>query len=426
MRILVIPGTFGVLPSKMALEQLSARFAGCCMLPNLRRIHWFFNERAERHIALVLPLLVSPLLNGFKSHLHPAHAQVVVSALAPAYDSLQSICITQPGTEPAPELSALLFRCNSSLLRELDVGSPLSWKAFLYTSQLPNLEDFVIRPGMKAEPLGGAPLPATMFPSLRWLGIDVPDTDSIWLQSLARIHSKNLQLVLELKNPLAARIGLPATLEHFRSGGSSGTRLLINPNFLDFKIDGTTIEHLLSFTQVTALFISVSCSSDSCRYELSDEDLEKLVKGMPRLENLNLGFPCSQPANNSLKSLVAVARHCKYLDVLFIHINVEAVVAGSPDRDDYTGEDPILGELALTGCPLRRLGTFPYPALGEQKCAKKFALTLLQLFPNLVKVKYMRPMPGENFVAAAIHAMRRVSATVTPAQPCEFVSLCYT
>ena len=61
---------------------------------------------------------------------------------------------------------------------------------------------------------------------------------------------------------------------------------------------------------------------------------------MPKLEQLSLGpFPCFQPANSTIKTLISIAKHFKRLGQLVIHTNVEAIVAGVFQGGDR-GEDP--------------------------------------------------------------------------------------
>ena len=162
------------------------------------------------------------------------------------------------------------------------------------------------------------------------------------------------------------------------------------------------VENLLPLSQLTMLHLSFVCSPDMCGYKLSDEDLEKLVKAMPNLKSLALGMrPCSRPADNSIKSLAAIAKHCKHLKKLVIHTNVEAVIS---DPNYHPGEDPILGEPALVECPLLSITLGPYSRLREQPVAEKFASALLRLFPHLANVETTGAGLGGSLVTQCITA----------------------
>jgi len=392
--------THTVLPSEMALELLFARFSGSPMLPNIRSIEWFGTEE-ERHTTLILPLLVSPLLTNFYYYLEDtSHTRAIVSALTPACNSLRSIIIVHSSSHPGPESpdlvqesSALLLKCGSDQFRTFVIGSPLSWKAFLRASQLPSLQCFAVRPDW-TEPLSNASLPAAMFPSIQHLCIEVHDADSVWLQFLARISSNGFYfLTIELRNAAAATIGLPAALKHLRSAGlhTTLTKMVIYPqgDSRGLEVGGTIIEHLLPLNQLEELDISFICNPAECCHKLSDEDIEKLVKGMPKLEYLALGdnLCCGRP-DNSIKNLTAIANHCKYLKGLRIHINAEAVIAGTFDRDEYADEEPVPRQ--PVECPLLTI-TFGTSAIltqrERQRDAKALASKLSQLFPHLIEAK---------------------------------------
>jgi len=51
-------------PSEAALKLLNTRFSGHCMLPKLRDIGWI--GASPEHLELMLPLVVSPVLIGFR------------------------------------------------------------------------------------------------------------------------------------------------------------------------------------------------------------------------------------------------------------------------------------------------------------------------------------------------------------------------
>ncbi|KAF9647206.1 hypothetical protein BDM02DRAFT_2746303 [Thelephora ganbajun] len=208
-----------VFPSPVGFRLLSAHFSGSCMLPNLRELDWC-NTRADTGIALIFPSLVSPFLENLHYELRDiSHTRTVLSALTPAYSSLQYIYFTRSDPGLVQEFSTLLLKCNPNQLHFFSAGSPLSRTAFLHASQLPDLQYFDT-PAIQAdglEPLGDASLPTAMFSSLQYLYMRGLDTGSIWLRSLTRLCFENLlMLVLELKNAAAARTCLPLTLKYLR------------------------------------------------------------------------------------------------------------------------------------------------------------------------------------------------------------------
>ncbi|KAF9647205.1 hypothetical protein BDM02DRAFT_3117461 [Thelephora ganbajun] len=377
-------------PSEVALRLLNTRFSGRCMLPNLQDIGWI--NASPEHLELILPLIVSPVLTNFRLGVSIGRffdvPQVVLAleALAPAYNSLVEIRIYNSMIHDPRIIDAtstLLLRCNPNKLRYFRVGSCLSTEAFIHATQLPHLEAFA----MRTDTTGlGVPLPTSMFPSLKLLEINATNPRSPLLKTIAHIQSKTLDR-LDLISP-AATLGtfLPATLAALRPRGlyQTLTALSIFPKG-GLELDMAIIRPLLCLNQLTHLEIMLICSRNSCPYGLSDEDLEELVKAMPKLRLLSLGsVPCSRPVNNTIKSLVAIAKHCKHLDRLVIHTNVEAIVNGAFQRGGW-GEDPTVENCpsALVGCPLRNIVFGPCFIPNEEQGATIFALMLLRLFPYL-------------------------------------------
>ena len=237
-----------------------------------------------------------------------------------------------------------------------------------------------------------------MFPSIQGLSIKSIDTDPTWLRFLAHIYSKALEdLGLQFKNAAAARTGLPMALRYLQSRGlhQTLTELSIGIQDKSLKLDGRTIEHLLLLNQLTTLEIFCICSTDECNYELSDEDLEKLVMAMPKLKTLDLGGnPCSTPANNSVKSLIAIARHCRHLESLIIHIGTGVVPGTQTCPNNDPRKDPILGDPALVGCPLQSAVFGPCETAKDEGQATIFGLTLSQLFPHLTSLTLVNDDPA--------------------------------
>jgi len=415
--------------STTALELLNARFSGRCMLPSLRQI-WWFRSLPERHLVLILPLIISPILTKFELRLGVSTSlQVIIIAiesLAPAYGSLQDVYIyAAPRDHQMIEpVSTLLLKCNK--LRNFHVDSPLSWTAFLHAAQLPNLERIIIRADTTAPP--GTSLPTTMFPSVKSLDIKGVNMDSAWVQSLARIRPKSLRmLTLGFQSAVAGAL-LPEVFANLQVSGSHRTLsyLKITPNG-HFNLNGTIIDLLTSLNQLAVLDISSTCDSDWCGYLLTDADIERLVKAAPKLGSLLLGgSSCTRPAGHTMKSLIAIAKHCKHLDHLTIHTNVEAIIARVFDLDGWrekpASEDPLRD---FVDCPLRSITFNPCPIPREQQGETVFALTLLRLFPRLSGVEVFQmadePDPQWELVQNFVTVYRRIRANI--AETGEYVGL---
>jgi len=412
-------------PSDAALELLNTRFSGRCMLPNLQIIRWI--AASPKHLEQMLPLIVSPTLTEFRLGLNvpdPLDALQLVpflEALAPAYGSLVGIRICDPTIHDPQTIraaSALLLKCNPNKLRYFHVDSALSTEAFIHATQLPNLEEFVIRADA-TEP--SIPLPTLMFPSLTSLEINTTDSRSPLLQTITRIQSTTFTtLGLEFSADTVGTF-LPMALTALRPRGlhETLTSLSITPDGI-FDLDGATIQPLLFLSQLTLLEISLLCDHGRCPFKLSDGDLEGLVKAMPKLTLLSLGpIPCSHPANSTMKSLVSIAKHCKYLEELIIHTNIEAIVTGvfeCGEWDDRPPDDPLP---TFVGCPLHSIIFGPCFIPGEQRGAMIFALTLLRLFPRLIAVAAFHGTPERDpqweLMDGVIVADRRIRVNVADA-----------
>ena len=390
-KLYIVPGC-AELPSTESVLRLITRFSDDYIFPNLLELEWYSSNR-DPDLSNLLPLVVSRSLANFKLFLHNRfYAKKVLSGLSRAYSSLRSIYITKSNPALVQESSTLLLNCTLQL-RDFSVDAPVSRTAFLHASQLPYLRYFDVKDVRddQLQPPDGTPLPTTKFPSLEYLAIRGICTGSIWLDYLAQTRPQNLEvLLLELKNVPAA-----LHLKALRDLGSCElhrtlTDLMIDceDDFSGLEVDRKTVEHLLPLSQLTTLEIWFNCGENKCGYKLTDQDLEKLVKAMPNLEEMALGRKlCSIPANNSIKSLEAIAKHCKHLRVLSIHINVGAVISGSSVTSFSGVESPSPRDSALVKCPLTNITLGPCLIPNGKQGIHEFASTLLRLFPCLSEVK---------------------------------------
>ena len=413
-------------PSEAALVLLNKRFYGRCMVPRLRDIGWL-GEPPE-HLDLMLPLIVSPVLTNFRmglsaqDNLNASQVVPALKALAPAYNSLVEVHIGHPTAHDPQTIHAasdLLLKCNPDKLRTFRVISPLSTEAFIHATRLPNLETFAIVADT-TEP--GVQLPTSTFPSLESLEIFATDTRSPLLQTISHIQSNTFK-VLQLEFPAATSESfLPTALAALRPRGlhQTLTMLFVTPGG-DFDLDKTTIRPFLFLNQLTQLDITLVCTQDRCSYKLTDEDLEELVVAMPKLEILSFGsFPCARPVNNTVKSLTSIAKHCKHLEQLVVHINVEAIVTRALQGDDGR-EDPALEDRlsVFAGCPLRNIVFGPCFIPNDEQGAMIFALILSRLFHHLMSVAVFPP-DGErdslwHLVDVVIASTRKIRINVADA-----------
>lgn len=399
LRICGLMNIGGVFPSGEALKLLTTRFSNGCMIPRLREIRW--DEVHPEHLELILPLVVSPVLTNFRLGISSAHGNAdplkfvsAIKALTPAYNSLVDIqFFNTPEHDPLPfdAASTLLFKCNPDKLQHFHMHSPLFEEAFLHVAQLPNLKAFSVV--FDATELR-TPLPMAMFPLLESLDIVTINTRSPLLQTLTRIQSRTFSR-LDLEFPAAdVTTFLPKTVEALQSRKLQQTLSVLSVRPDDnFDLNTDFVRPLLFLRQLTILLIGGACHPQ-CTYNLGDEDLENIAVAMPKLKILSLGdFPCSHPANTTTKGLASIAKHCKNLNELAIHTNVDTVI-GEILRSDYWGFDQMMEipSPLFVDCPVRTITFGPCPIPGERG-ATIFARTLIRLFPHL-DTSHAFPEPG--------------------------------
>ena len=388
MRAITEPRAF--LPSRDAIQLLSARFSTKPMLPLLRSLDWVLVSSAR--LQTCVPLLVSPHLAHVRLYFRdnsPERCLPVINTLIEAAGSLESVEIIPEFDEPEMQdaVSKLLLSCNPNLLSGFCVASPISEAALLRAAQLPELQEFSVRGGT---PGLSDPLPLTIFPSLRMILISTGRLPT-WLEILRHTQSKHLT---DLSIDFEDNGNLSAISSHLQYSGihRTLTELRLCPGE-EWIIDRVSIAPLLVLGELTSLKIFAACE-DQCIFLLSDKDIENLVKAMPKLEALSLGIPCPEQMRGDLtvKSLLAIAKHCKALETLKIHINCQSIVTDTDGREfpgpfDFHAEVPSEAISSdYDGCPLRSavFGSCPIPMDEEGEII--IALTLLRLFPRLSEV----------------------------------------
>ena len=89
------------------------------------------------------------------------------------------------------------------------------------------------------------------------------------------------------------------------------------------------------------LYADTYCKANGCTFRLTDPNMENLAAAMPRLEHLDLGFPChSNSCNTTVVSLLSISTNCLDLRFLEIHFNASTIAAdmrrlldGGPGHD---------------------------------------------------------------------------------------------
>jgi hypothetical protein len=390
MRTITEPRAF--LPSQAAVQLLRTRFSTHRMLPLLRSLEWLLVPSAR--LQSCVPLLVSPHLADIRLHFEentPERCLPIMRTLIEASGSLESVEIIPEFSSPEMQdaVSTLLLSCNPNLLRKFCVASPISEAALLHAAQLLELQEFSLRGGT---PGLSDPLPLTIFPSLRTLLISMGALPT-WLEVLRHVQSKRL---VDLSIDFTVGTGDLSTIStHLQYSGIHRTLTVLRLCPADgWILNRAAITPLLVLGELTTLDIFAVCERELCGFSLSDEDIERLVKAMPKLVNLSLGTPCSAQARDDLtvKSLLAIAKHSKALQFLTMHINCESIVMSAHEREfpglfDFHTRPPSEAIPSdYDGCPLRsvRFGSSPIPVDDEGGII--LALTLIRLFPRLAQV----------------------------------------
>ena len=201
-------------------------------------------------------------------------------------------------------ISAFICRCGSSL-RILRSCVPLSGPAIRRVIQLPNLRSWAVAQAPSRS------IPSFPFPPLEKLRL-VGQEALPWLHLLAS-HEEG-----------APQNGTAPATPCAHINGS--LRSLICPE--NTILNSTFLSSILKFRNLVALYVGTRFPMDGCTFHLTDDDVEKLVAALPRLESLQLGVPCSlNSCNTTAASLLSISTHCPGLIALETHFNTITIVA---------------------------------------------------------------------------------------------------
>ena len=375
---------------------LQLRLANESLLPKLKTFECYANEAFIPFIPLFLSCETISINIRFAKDPPTLIVASVIIRLPILCPDLESITLNDIPEDLAitEAISEMLLACNRDILRCFYVDSPLTEQARNVLLQLPKLSSlWVVLQGR-------ALLPPVVLPNL--CTIDVEFGDHLdWLQgfrgmTLGKLentyfssHSRQIGDFLgEFKN-VALTTSTPTTLQefHFR------TSVSWNPSY----------HSLLPFTQLKDLLIEFSCG-DGCSSRVDDDIIIDLARAMPKLQLLRLGgTPCRTGGGITAKGLIALAYGCRHLSKLRIHFETASLVeattgAGVPASSDGKTMDR-WQDCALTDL---EVGWIPI----HQEDVLKITMTLLQIFPHLVNVKYTERKWKE--VAGIVELVRRI------------------
>ncbi|KAJ7099878.1 hypothetical protein C8R43DRAFT_1048440 [Mycena crocata] len=310
------------------LEMLAVGLPMGPLFPNLQTLHWSVNQRPWfSYVHLFLAPRIEIITLGILDT--PAHFSVLptLPAQCPLLTSV-TLFATPDVNVPHPECSVMIRSLTG--LKELDVGS-MDRSAFKYLERLPTLEKLALQRALEFLPTPLVNAPQT-FPRLRNLGVRaIPHhtlagllaTNSAWSLThfLAQLTtSSEAADIAQIYSLLATRSN-PAALTDLTIKDVS--RRFVPPNFVGEG--GIIIDHLSSLfafrnLRIVRLTFMVG-------FDLDDTAVESLARAWPRLWELQLGSNVfrSVPPRVTMRSLRALARHCRDLTALTLAFDASVV-----------------------------------------------------------------------------------------------------
>ena len=327
-----------------------------------------------------------------KPHLPIAVVASTITAFPALCPNLQHISLSSLPRDPMITLavSGMFLTGSWNTLRYLNVDSPLTEEAREVVFKLPNLCELSVYIER------GTSLPSVVLPNLTGLKIRY-DWDHDWLQGFRgatlgklasvsfRSESESASDLFETLEGVALTTSIPATLSRFTFNTSRQWR----PNY----------HSLLPFTRLKEITVGFSCRG-GCSSTIDDDIITDIARAMPKLEKLDLGYPCQNPAGITAKGLAALAHHCLHLSSLCVHFRVASLDPSAIPEVAPGGEPTIPRE----DCALTELyvGKMPLP----KESVAIVALTLLLIFPH---IEYIRSSDeGWGKVVGLIRSSRRL------------------
>lgn len=346
------------------------------LCPNIQKLDWLSSIPAFRFFPLfVPPSLRSLLVSTIPSYHHIKESQVLGETISRLRGSTLTELRLSPIAVPFPltpeiqqQISSLVLRCGTALT-SLNPATPLSEPALLHVMTLPNLRELAIH----NQPPPTIPGSVTILPSLETLDLS-EGLHSQWLSFLDGRHN-HIPPTVMIHEPKTPHSTLKTLTLSSRKGLGPAT---INPT--------------LAFTNLTALYISGSCTAPiddgSCTFNLIDDDISRLAIALPRLTRLQLGSArCGRnTCKTTFRSFVSLSIHCNELSCLEIHINTENI-ARDVEVLLGTGDPDIQNLRSHRRCGLTSLNVGHTPlVLSSLSDLQLVARGLLDVFPMVKKI----------------------------------------
>lgn len=276
-------------------------------------------------------------------------------------------------------VSEMLLACNRESLETFLVDSPLNEDARGVAYRLPKLHHLW---GIMQGPTS---LPRVALPDLETIHIEW-DSGRGWLEGFRGAIIGELKAISF--RPTSGLARLDGFLEEFQSVALT---LSIQSSLSEFAFHTSqpwtpNYLSLLSFRRMTKLDINFSCHG-GCSSTVDDNIIINLAKAMPKLENLLLGGdPCGSLTGVTLKGLIALAYHCVRLTELRVHLHAQKLAETTTGTEPHCPSgNPRTTPRAVCALATLRVGEAPIP----RHMVSTVALTLLQVFPRLLDIKYI-------------------------------------
>jgi len=267
-----------------------------------------------------------------------------------------------PETRLTEEVSAYVLGCGGAL-REFATNVVLSTQAIVHLMKLPNLRCWTTEQGppQVAELIHhGVTDDATpLFPSL-W-NLDLRGEVAFeWISLFESAKSRDPPWIM-----------------------AGGSLPMISYHRPSIPVDSSLISRFLPFADLVELRIRMECMLfGPCKSHFTDEDVERLVTALPKLEVVTLcELPCdSDTCPTTIRSLLSFSLHCPKLRYLNIHFRVKNLREEMLDL--LTGAYS-QGLHSRPKCILKTLVTQEMPLELSDYNLALFSMGMLMIFPSL-------------------------------------------
>ena len=274
----------------------------------------------------------------------------------------------------AEVVSEMLLECNPNTLQLLSVDSPLTEDARGIVYRLPRLYS------LSALIQGPMSLPPVELPNLETICLEW-DSGFDWLEGFRGATIRKLESITFRPTRFTEIHGF---LEEFRSVALtiSAQETLSEFSFYTSQSWTPNYSSLFVFKRLTKLEVEFSCHA-GCSSTVDDDTVINLAEAMPGLKILRLGGPpCRAVTGITFKGLVSLALRCPQLSELCVHLQANKLADAT--YQPYPSEPTAV--VSRTECALTDL------QVGSTRISEQVALavgiSLLQLFPELVNIKY--------------------------------------